>query len=58
MSHVKPQEQEKKKSGRPIGYSPAKTSPKIGMTATIEGDEVVIRLPKKDLSRKRLAEII
>jgi hypothetical protein len=47
---------EKKKGGRPMGYSP-KTETK-GMKISVEGDEVVIRIPKKDLSRKLLADLI
>jgi hypothetical protein len=44
------------KKGRPAGYSPKAAQGSI--TVTIEGDEVVIRIPKKDLSRKLLADLI
>jgi hypothetical protein len=47
---------EKKKGGRPKGFSP-KTEAK-GIQVTIEGEYVVLKIPKKDLSRKLLADLI
>jgi hypothetical protein len=53
----KPEHATKKKGGRPVGYSP-KAEPKAGISVTVEGDEVIIRIPKKELSRKLLADLI
>ncbi|HEY9661975.1 MAG TPA: hypothetical protein V6C65_26260 [Allocoleopsis sp.] len=53
QTEVKP---EPKKGGRPKGFSPKQETK--GMRVSIEGDEVVIRIPKKDLSRKLLADLI
>jgi hypothetical protein len=57
METQKPAEQPKKKGGRPLGYSPTKTS-KPEVSLSIEGEYVIIKLPKKDLSRKLLADLI
>ena len=49
----------KSKGGRPKGFSPlSQPKAKPSIELTIEGDFVVIKLPKKDLSRKLLAELI
>lgn len=45
-----------KKPGRPVGYVPPK--PKGEWAVSVEGDYVVIKVPKKDLGRKLLAELI
>lgn len=42
---------EPKKAGRP-------PAPKAGIELKVEGEFVVIRIPKKDVSRKLLAEFI
>jgi hypothetical protein len=54
QTEVKP---EPKKGGRPKGFSPAKAEAK-GIQVTIEGEYVVLKIPKKDLSRKLLADLI
>ncbi|HEY9664456.1 MAG TPA: hypothetical protein V6C65_38920 [Allocoleopsis sp.] len=53
QTEVKP---EPKKGGRPKGFSP-KTEAK-GIQVIIEGEYVVLKIPKKDLSRKLLADLI
>lgn len=45
---------EPKKMGRP----PASEATKKSMEVTIEGDYVVIKVPRKDLTKKLLAELI
>lgn len=52
METTKNQTVPKGKAGRP----PQTAKPEV--TVEIDGDYVVIRLPKKDLSRKLLAELI
>lgn len=58
MSDPKTQPETKTpKKGRPAGYSLVKAK-QPDISISIEGDEVVIRVPKKDLSRKLLADLI
>lgn len=45
---------EVKKMGRP----PVGDSPKKSIEVTVEGDFVVIKVPRKDLTKKLLAELI
>lgn len=45
--------QEPKKGGRPVGYS---SKPQI--TIEVKGEQVVITIPKKDLTKKLLAEFL
>jgi hypothetical protein len=58
QNEQKPADQKpvKNKGGRPLGFSPKAKANSIRIE--IQGDEVVIRLPKKDLSRKLLADLI
>lgn len=57
QTEVKPEQSAKGKGGRPKGYSPTKSS-KPEVSLTVEGDYVIIKFPKKDLSRKLLADLI
>lgn len=42
-----------KTTGRPVGFKP-----RPQMKIEVKGDEVVITIPKKDLTKKLLAELI
>ena len=50
----------KSKGGRPVGYKP---QPKVnktpaGIEMTLEGDFILIKIPKKSLTRKLLSELM
>ncbi len=54
---------EKKKGGRPVGYSPKQETPGQpkqtgGIELLLEGEYVTLRIPKKHLTRKLLAELL
>jgi len=57
---TEPQPAIKSKGGRPVGFKPqpkVNKSP-VGIEMTLEGEFVLIKIPKKSLTRKLLAELM